>query len=53
MKQFLQGILSVFSAKNSIYQSRLDSYVASKRPSSTAEVERLIKEFEHAHRFAA
>jgi hypothetical protein len=43
--QLLQWIKSLFSAPS--YQDRLDTFVASKNPRTTSEVEYWIQYFEH------
>lgn len=42
--QLLQWIKSLFAAQS--YQDQLDSYIASKHPTTTVEVEHWIREFD-------
>jgi len=46
MKTFLRLFNKLFSINSEVLQSRLDLYVASKRPTSPADVERILKEYE-------
>lgn len=42
--KLLQWIKSLFTAQS--YQDQLDSYIASKRPTTTAEVEHWIRQYD-------
>lgn len=42
--KLLQWIKSLFAARS--YQDQLDSYITSKRPSTTAEVEHWIRQYD-------
>ena len=46
MKTFLKFFNTLFSINSSWLQSRLDVYVASKRPTSVADVDRILKEYD-------
>ena len=46
MKTILSLVNNLFNIKNEALQSQLDLYVASKCPTSPADVERILKEYE-------
>jgi len=46
MKTFLRLFNKVFRINASNVQSRIDLYVASKRPTTIADVERILKEYD-------
>jgi hypothetical protein len=46
MKTFLRIFNKFFTFNSKILQSRLDLYVASKRPSSVADVDRIIQDYQ-------
>jgi hypothetical protein len=46
MKTFLSLLNKLLNINSEILQSRLDLYVASKRPTSSTDVERILKEYE-------
>ena len=46
MKTFLRLLNKLFNINSEILQSRLELYVASKRPSSIADVDRIIEDYQ-------
>ena len=46
MKTFLHIFNKFFNFNSQILQSRLDLYVASKRPSSVADVDRILQDYQ-------
>jgi len=46
MKTFLKFFNTLFSINSSALQSRIDLYVASKRPTSISDIERILKEYD-------
>lgn len=47
MKTFLKLFNKLFSINKQALQSRIDLYVASKHPTSIADVDRILKEYNH------
>jgi hypothetical protein len=45
MKTFLRLFNKLFNINSQVLQSRLDLYVASKHPTSVADVDRILKEY--------
>jgi len=46
MKSFLRIFNSLFRINTQSLQSRLDLYVASKHPTSVADIDRILKEYD-------